>query len=171
MSSSELVQGSLSVRIASESDAMMLARLRYELRSSGRDVVENELTFLERCACWMQRRLELESSWKCWIAEWDQEPVGSVWVQLIEKIPNPITEGESYVYLTSFYVREQYRSKGIGAMLLSAAVAWSKSQKAHAVILWPTERSKPFYSRHGFVVADDVMQLSLSSKSSLSDRQ
>jgi GNAT superfamily N-acetyltransferase len=83
--------------------------------------------------------------------------VGSVWAQLIEKIPNPIAEPESYVYLTNFYVREQYRGKGVGAMLLSEVLEWGKSNNAHTVILWPTERSKPFYLRHGFSNADDVI--------------
>jgi GNAT superfamily N-acetyltransferase len=145
------------VRSASESDAVMLAQLRYELRSSLHEVVENDVTFIERCTTWMHERLQRGSYWKCWIAEWNQMPVGSVWAQLIEKIPNPIAEPESYVYLTNFYVREQYRGKGVGAMLLSEVLAWSKSNNAHTVILWPTERSKPFYLRHGFLNAEDVI--------------
>jgi hypothetical protein len=102
----------IEVRIASESDAVMLAGLRYELRSSLHEVVENEAAFVERCATWMEQRLRQESHWKCWIAETNQIPVGSVWAQLIEKIPNPIAEPECYVYLTNFYVREEYRGKG-----------------------------------------------------------
>jgi len=145
------------VRSASESDAVMLAQLRYELRSSLHGVVENEVAFIERCTSWMQERLRRGSCWKCWIAEWNQMPVGSVWAQLIEKIPNPIAKPESYVCLTNLYVREQYRGKGVGAMLLSEVLAWSKSNNAHTVILWPTERSKPFYLRHGFSNADDVI--------------
>jgi GNAT superfamily N-acetyltransferase len=154
----------IEVRIASETDAMMLAGLRYELRSSLHEVVENEAAFVERCATWMEQRLRKESHWKCWIAETNQIPVGSVWAQLIEKIPNPIAEPECYVYLTNFYVREEYRGKSIGAKLLSAVLAWSKSNDAYTVILWPTERSRPFYLRHGFSKADNLMELAIKSK-------
>lgn len=152
------------VRIASESDAVILARLRYELRSSLREVVENEVTFVERCTTWMKQRLSSGGDWKCWIAEWNQIPIGSVWVQLIEKIPNPMAEPECYVYLTNFYVREEYRGHGVGAKLLSTALAWSNSKSAETVILWPTERSEPFYLRHGFSTADDLMQLAIKSE-------
>src|ERR1041385_7217295 len=152
------------VRIASESDAAMLAGLRYELRSSLHEVVETDAAFIKRCANWMEQRLRKESHWKCWIAEANQIPVGSIWAQLIEKIPNPIAEPECYVYLTNFYVREEYRGKGIGAKLLSVVVAWSESNDAYTVLLWPTERSKPFYLRHGFSNADNLMELAIKSE-------
>jgi GNAT superfamily N-acetyltransferase len=146
------------IRVASVSDALLLAKLRWELRSSFHQVTENDAAFLERCASWMQERLRSGSRWQCWIAEWRKAPVGSVWAQLVEKIPNPISEPEYYVYLTNFYVREQYRDKGIGSMLLSTIIAWSRSNNAESIILWPTERSKPFYVRHGFLTAEELMQ-------------
>ena len=154
-----MTETKVQVRLACEADALMLARLRYEFRSEFHDLIETEESFVERCAAWMQEHLSPESHWKCWIAEWQQVPVGNVWAQLVEKIPNPLAESEHYVYLTNFYVREEYRSKGVGSMLLSAALAWSRSKNAHTVILWPTERSKPFYSRNGFSQTDKLMQL------------
>ena len=149
------------VRLASGADALTLARLRYEFRSSIREVVEGDEAFVERCAAWMQERLRPESDWKCWIAECEQTTVGNVWAQLVEKIPNPVVESECYVYLTNLYVREELRRHGIGAMLLSAALAWSRSVQVQTVILWPTERSKPFYVRHGFSQAHELMQLAI----------
>ena len=55
----------------------------------------------------------------------------------------------------------EHRSKGVGAKLLGAALEWSREMKAELVLLWPTERSKPLYARHGFVPADDFMELVL----------
>jgi hypothetical protein len=46
-------------------------------------------------------------------------------------------------------------------MLLSTALAWAKTNEVHLVILTPTERSKPLYSRHGFSDAHDLMQLGI----------
>jgi len=149
------------VRLASASDALALARLRYEFRSSMREVVERDDAFVERCGTWMQEHLRPESGWKCWIAEFEQAAVGNVWAQRVEKIPNPVAESECYLYLTNLYVREELRRHGIGSMLLSAALAWSRSVQVQAVILWPTERSKLFYVRHGFSEAHELMQLKI----------
>ncbi|HEX6716588.1 MAG TPA: GNAT family N-acetyltransferase [Pyrinomonadaceae bacterium] len=154
----------IQIRLASESDASTLARLRWDLRSSFHNVLENDAMFLERCAAWMQERLHKDSNWKCWIAEWQATAVGNVWAQLIEKIPNPIAEPEQFVYLTNFYVAEEHRGKGVGTMLLTAVLDWSKNSNAEAVILWPTERSKPLYARHGFTFPDDWMRLKIEIK-------
>lgn len=149
------------VRVASVDDAEVLAQLRFELRSSFHSVDESEAEFVARCAAWMRERLRNDASWQCWIAELDSIAIGSVWVQLIEKIPNPIAEPESYAYLTNFFVREEYRGKGAGTMLLTEALAWSRSKDAEVILLRPTERSKPLYLRHGFAPADDFMELVL----------
>jgi len=145
------------VRIATQSDAPLLARLRYELRSSPNPVTEKEEEFIERCTAWMRDRLHTASLWKCWIAEYDEEPVGNAWAQLIEKIPNPGSEAEHFVYLTNFYVRQKYRDRGIGSRLLSAILDWAKTNDVHTIILWPRERSRPLYFRHGFSDADELI--------------
>jgi GNAT superfamily N-acetyltransferase len=152
----------IEIRLASQSDAATLARLRYELRSSFHEVVENEEIFLARCSAWMNERLR-QGNWQCWIAEQQSIAVGAVWAQLVEKIPNPVAEPEHYVYLTNFYVREQYRDQGLGSKLLAAVLDWARSKNAETVILWPTERSKPFYLRHGFSFAGDSMEFMIKS--------
>jgi len=154
----------IEIRLASESDAETLARLRYKLRSASHEVIENEETFLARCAAWMNERLRQGSCWQCWIAEQQSVAVGAVWAQLVEKIPNPIAEPEHYVYLTNFYVREAYRDQGLGSRLLTAVLDWARRNNAQMIILWPTERSKSFYLRHGFSFVDDAMTLSIKSK-------
>ena len=165
----------LAIRLASEDDAATLARLRWELRSESHAIIENEEAFLARCDSWMSERLRKGTQWQCWIAEQQATTLGAVWAQLIEKIPNPVAEPEYYVYLTNFYVREGYRGHGIGSRLLAAVLEWSASKHAERVILWPTERSKSFYLRHGFSFADDLMELRIESPvdrdSSVSDLQ
>ncbi|HSE16384.1 MAG TPA: GNAT family N-acetyltransferase [Pyrinomonadaceae bacterium] len=149
------------IRLATESDAMLLAKLRYEFRASFHDVIEQDASFVDRCSAWMQERLRADTHWKCWIAECGQTAVGNVWAQLVEKIPNPIAEPEQYVYVTNFYLRAEHRGQGIGSKLFCAVLDWRRSQSVHTVILWPTERSKSFYSRHGFSMADNIMQLKI----------
>jgi len=151
----------IKIRVATESDAPVLARFRYELRSSAKEMIESEGEFNERCIRWMVSRLHSGSGWRCWIAECEEKPVGNIWSQLVEKLPNPASETEYYVYVTNFYVREEYRGKVIGTRLLSEALTWAKTNNAHTAILWPRERSKSLYLRHGFTTADDLMQLAI----------
>jgi GNAT superfamily N-acetyltransferase len=158
----------VTVRLATPDDPALLAKLRFDLRASLHELREDEAAFVERCASWMRERLGpgrvepgRDGRWRCWIAEREGALVGSVWVQLIEKIPNPIGAPESYVYLTNFYVQPDHRSHGIGSQLLEAALSWSRSNNAELVLLWPTELSKTLYERHGFVSADDFMELVL----------
>ena len=152
----------INVRLATAADARELAQSRYDFRSAKGPAQENEVEFVERCALWMKERLREGSPWRCWIAEQEeQEPVGHLWAQLIEKIPNPASELEHHAYITNFYVREGARGSGIGTMLLSAALDWCRAGEVHAVILWPTERSRPLYLRHGFAVREDLLELIL----------
>ena len=149
------------VRSATPDDAALLARLRFDLRASLHELREDESEFIARCTRWMSERLNNDGRWRCWIAEREGTVIGGVWVQLIEKIPNPIAAPECYVYLTNFFVQPEHRRAGVGAQLLDAALSWSKSNNAELVLLWPTERSKTLYVRHGFVPADDFMELVL----------
>ena len=149
------------IRLAAPDDAALLAKLRFDLRASLHELREDEAVFVERCTRWMRERLSERGAWRCWIAERDETVTGAVWVQLIEKIPNPIAAPECYVYLTNFYVQPEDRGQGIGSQLLAEVLSWSRSNNAELVLLWPTEQSKSLYLRHGCVVADDFMELVL----------
>jgi GNAT superfamily N-acetyltransferase len=105
----------VAIRLASAADALILARLRYDFRSSLDQIREDEEVFIERCRRWMQERLQDDSPWRCWIAELQGTPVGNIWAQLIEKIPNPVSEPEYHIYITNFYVRDDWRGKGIAS--------------------------------------------------------
>jgi len=149
------------IRKATSADAVALASLRYEFRCSLGATCESEEGFLARCLVWMQSRLAESDAWHCWLAEIEQGPVGHLWVGLIEKIPNPAIEAEYHAYITNFYLRESSRGYGIGSKLLDAALTWIRERDVHAVILWPTKRSRPLYERHGFAVRNDLMELFL----------
>jgi len=152
------------IRQASVSDAEVLATLRYNLRSSGNRASEDEASFLERCTLWMQERLQSNNSWMCWIAEREQRAVGSLWAQLIEKIPNPNSEPENLLYFTNFYVRNDCRGSGIGSQLFTSALAWAQTKNVQVAILWPSERSVSFYLRHGFSASADLMELKIETR-------
>lgn len=147
------------IRLATDSDARALAALRYALRSSTGIATEPESEFLPRCADWMEAHLKLRNAWQCWVAEAGGELVGALWLQLVEKIPNPRSEPEHHGYITNFYVQPSARGRGIGSQMLRAALKFCESGDVHAVILWPTDQSRTLYERHGFAVREDIMEL------------
>jgi GNAT superfamily N-acetyltransferase len=107
----------------------------------------------------MEDHLREGKLWHCWVAEENERLIGAVWLQLVEKIPNPRAEAEQHAYLTNFYVSESARGRGLGSRLLRAIIEWCESRDVHAIILWPTERSRSLYRRHGFAVREDIMEL------------
>ena len=147
------------IRAAGADDAELLARLRYEFRASFGRVEEPEADFLPRCERWIRDRLKAGGPWNAWLAEHDGSPAGTVWLQWIEKIPNPVAELEWHGYITNLYVREEFRGNQLGTALLETALGACRARGVDAVILWPTPRSRTLYQRHGFTIRDDVMLL------------
>lgn len=152
-----------SVRAATSADAHALARLRYDFRAAINEPTEDHASFVARCAYWMALRLEPESAWHCWVLEQEGSVVGQLWLQVIEKIPNPAAELEQHAYITNVYVRPESRGSGAGQQLLEAALHYCRAARIDAVILWPTERSRTLYARNGFAVPADLLELSLDS--------
>jgi GNAT superfamily N-acetyltransferase len=148
----------LAVRLAAPADAAALARLRYAFRAELDPSSEDEASFLRRCERWMAERLGGTGAWRCWVAEEGGAPVGTVWLQIIEKLPNPVGESECHGYVSSFYVVPSHRSAGVGSALLSACLGECERRQTDAVFLWPTPRSRPLYERHGFIVRDDFLE-------------
>jgi len=147
------------VRLATARDAPVLAGLRYEFRTALEPDVAPEAGFHERCAAWMDARLPLGEVWRCWLAEdGAAAPLGMVWVQFLEKLPNPVHEPEVHAYLTSFYVRPAARNQGVGSALLEAALAACGAREVDSVFLWPTPLSRVLYLRHGFTERAGVLE-------------
>jgi GNAT superfamily N-acetyltransferase len=166
----------LIIRPARLDEVHELARLRYTLRSRNRQPadadtrqdIESESDFLERCTVWMREALQ-RSNWRCWVAERDRSLIGALWLQVIKKIPNPSAESESFVYITNFFVNESARGQGIGSAVLEEALKWCKEQAIHTVILWPTEKSRSLYQRHGFKVTPDLLEFAIETVNHQSD--
>jgi GNAT superfamily N-acetyltransferase len=153
------------IRAATAADATILTQLRYELRTGIAPEVTPEAGFHERCAEWMVARLPWTDVWRCWLAEDEAgQALGVVWVQFLEKLPNPVGEPGLHAYLTGFYVREAARNRGVGTALLAAALAACEERGIDTVLLWPTARSRALYLRHGFGEQSGILTLRMSVK-------
>jgi len=145
------------VRPAGRDDAGVLAELRYAFRSEMDPPTEPVAAFIERATAWLADRLE-RGIWTAWIAAAGEQPVGLVLVQLVEKVPNPVTEPESLGYVSSLYVRPPWRGQGAGGRLLATALEFCHRHGVDTVVLWPSPRSIPLYERHGFRRRGEVME-------------
>lgn len=146
------------IRRAVLDDAPALADLRYRFRAEMGTPVEDRTRFLARCQAWMGDRLRTGGAWSCWLAARTGETAGAVWLQLLEKIPNPVGEPELHGYLSSLFVDPAHRGRGLGSALIEACLAACQARGVDAVFLWPTPSSRPLYRRHGFDVRDDLLE-------------
>ena len=103
--------------------------------------------------------------WRCWVAEHEGTIAGHLWLQTIDKIPNPVAGHENHAYITNVFVTENLRGNGIGQRLMDAALAFCREMGVDSVILWPTAGSRTLYARNGFAVADDIMKPDLAEQS------
>jgi ribosomal protein S18 acetylase RimI-like enzyme len=146
--------GEFRIRRAVPADAPMLARLRYDFRQELDPVEEPEDLFLRRCTDWMSGRLQPGGTWRCFVAMHREHMVGTLWLQEIEKLPNPVGHPERHGYVSSVYVIPESRDLGIGSALLQACAADAGARGLDALFLWPSDRSRPLYHRHGFEAGD-----------------
>jgi predicted N-acetyltransferase YhbS len=148
----------IEIRAATSGDAGTLADLRWEFRNALYPATESRERFAARCAVWMRRELQDGRAWNAWVAIDDDVVVGQVWLQIVQKIPNPIDEGEQLAYLSNLYVKPSARG-GTGTRLLQTALDACRATHVDRVVLWPSPRSVSLYLRHGFSRGGDVMEL------------
>jgi GNAT superfamily N-acetyltransferase len=147
------------IRTADTGDAAILAALRYQFRAELDVPTERRDPFEERMRAWWARRES--GQWRAWIALDGDEPVGEVFLQIVEKLPNPVAEPERLGYITSLFVTPAHRNASVGGALLDCALDDCRSAGLDTVVLWPSTRSRPLYRRRGFVDRGDVMELPL----------
>jgi ribosomal protein S18 acetylase RimI-like enzyme len=131
-----------------------LARLRWDFRLEHGTPAS---TTFERFAEEFQGFAEeaLAGSWRVWVADDGAALVGCVWLQLVEKVPHP-SRGRwqrPLGYVTNMYVAPEQRNAGIGRRLLDEALGFASERGVDGVVVWPTDRSIPFYRRAGFDAA------------------
>src|SRR3954452_11330162 len=144
------------IRVATADDAEELARLRFAFRTEWRPATEPETEFLNRCTLWMRERL-MAGRWRCWVAVAGGRLVGTIWLQVIEKLPNPADEPELHGYVSSVYVAPELRNRGVGTALVTACLDACNELELDAVFLWSTPDSRRLYQRHGFDLRDDLL--------------
>jgi GNAT superfamily N-acetyltransferase len=134
------------IRIAGPADGPAVAALRRAWTAEDHGDVADpdyEARFLD----WYERESDRRISW---LAEASGEPVGMMNLAIFERMPRPGRETGTWGYLANAFVLGPYRNQGIGALLLTALLAYADGQGYVRVVLRPSERAVPFYLRAGF---------------------
>ena len=94
------------------------------------------------------------------IAECGGRICGHLFLQMIDKMPNPDPrEPEHLAYLTSFFVEPDLRDRGVGAALMQQLEAFAqRSDVEKILIVGTTPRSRSLYARRGYQSAPDLLQ-------------
>jgi GNAT superfamily N-acetyltransferase len=141
------------IRPAMPDDAAELARLRWEFRIEvGTPATRSRAAFDAEMETFAREMVANDGAWRAWVADDGGRLLGCVWLQLVEKVPHPSRSRRErpIAYVTNMYVEPDRRDRGLGRELLDVAVTFARESGADGVLLWPSERSRPFYERAGF---------------------
>jgi GNAT superfamily N-acetyltransferase len=157
----------LVIRQAGVRDIAALARMRCDdsmedapqsARSPGS--AQAFVEFGEGFAAFVERALA-SGRWVIWVAEDNGQVVAQLYVQVVEKLPRPGRLVARWGYATAAYSLAAFRNRGNGSLLLRRVAEWAEEQGLEFLLLWPSDRSAPFYERAGFSRSPDALELHL----------
>ena len=141
------------IRRAEHADLAAIVQLRREwTREEHGDIADPG--FEENLAAWFAREWSRRI---IWLAEVAGHPAGMMNLAIYERMPRPGRALSRWGYLGNVFVPAEYRNRGIGSRLVSAALNYADQNGFVRVVLSPAERSIPLYERAGFGSADALM--------------
>lgn len=154
--------GATRIRPARTTDADDLARLRHALYAEHDRAKEPLEAYTTRFAGFVHDVLASDA-WRIWVAELEARIVATMWLQLVERVPRPGEDRGALPvgYLTNVFVEPELRDGGLGSRMLEEIITWARGRGVEEIIVWPSERSYPFYERAGFSRTPDPLVLYL----------
>jgi len=137
------------VRLGGPDDIGATASLRWRWRveeGSERPAVSLE-AFTSALGEWLADHAETH---RTFVAEVEGEVVGIGWLAVVHRIPGPEVWDRRAGLVQALYVVPEARDQGVGGALLAAMVDHAKAIGLQYLGVHPSERSVPFYRRHGF---------------------
>lgn len=141
----------ITYRIATIDDLPALADLRSALwaEDAHDPPIVDRAEYRRELARLVAPRLE-HGELVAWVAADDGTLVASMFITRVPKVPKPSKLVDSYGYVSGVFTQTTHRNQGIGSELLRRVQAWALEQDLEFLVLWPSERSVPFYARAGF---------------------
>ena len=89
--------------------------------------------------------------------EEDGQIVAQLVVQLVPLVPRPCRAQDVLGLITDNYTSPEYRSRGIGRVLLERATHWARDKDLELLVVWPSDRAADWYKRNGFQPDEAVL--------------
>lgn len=146
-------------RKANEQDLETLATLRWQLweEDGSADARTDFKAFKQTYIAWCREQVRL-TALSLWVAVFNEEIVGTLYVQWVRKIPKPSKTNDRFGYVSGFFVTAEYRNRGVGTGLLEQAQTEATKADAEFLLAWPSDNSRPLWHRVGYVSNDSVTQ-------------
>jgi GNAT superfamily N-acetyltransferase len=152
------------IDLASSEDVDELARLRHALYDEYGDADLPFTQYLPAFRAFAVTALA-DRRWRAWVAREDGRIVATMWMQVVERVPQPIGAGggRPIGYLTNAYVDRQHRNEGLGSRMLTEIRDWAQAEGVGTILCWPApgEDAERFYARAGFGRDGGPMTLNL----------
>lgn len=148
--------GTVDVRLArvAELPAVAGLRWRWELENHpAPDIVRAEFT--RRFVDWAQRNT---GSHRCLVAVRDGTVIGMAWLAVTPRVPTPRSAERASGDLQSVYLVPAERADGVGARLVTTALALARDSGLERVTVHSSSRAVTVYARNGFAVSPKLLQ-------------
>ena len=144
------------VRQPTIADLAVLVEMRREFTFEDNGGGEFDPEYEARCEAFLIDAIHGDR-WRIWLAEDEGEVVSHVYVGLVDRVPRPVVQRRRWAYMTNVYTRPAYRGRGVGGRIVEEIRQWALEADVELMIVWPSDESRPFYAREGFVEASEAM--------------
>ena len=153
--------GDIGVRLATPGDLRVLSELQWRWRVeewAGAPSVDRG-AFDEAMRSWGSERLL--RSHAVFLAMDGTDAVGMAWLTPVERVPTPMRLVRRLGLVESVFVRPEVRGVGVGSLLIDRLVGEARRLGFDHLLVHPSDRSVPFYRRHGFAGEGYFLQMQL----------
>jgi ribosomal protein S18 acetylase RimI-like enzyme len=150
----------MNIKIIKESNPEKIKAFVFNLRKYEKNF-DNDLIVskgsIEKMLKWMERVLNKKNSF-LFVAKDKVNLVGYIF-GWIEKRSKNYWKTNKYGYICDLFVKEEFRNRGIGKLLLRKAEDWFKDKGISKIFLdvYFDNPAKEFYRRQGYYIIDSKM--------------
>ncbi|WP_246281105.1 GNAT family N-acetyltransferase [Saccharibacillus qingshengii] len=154
----------LIMRTARTDDIGQLAEMRYDSTIENHPELtitdEQQRDYTDEMHEFLEEAIGSEH-WVVWLAEYGEEIVGHVYLEMVRKVPRPGRTTKPFIYMTNVYTRPQHRGLGIGSRLAQVVEQWARELDHDFIMVWPSGRGEEFYTKNGYSACSVPMELKL----------
>lgn len=140
--------GTLKYRFADTNDLDLLVQLRLDFIEADRENEQYDI-IKENCYSYFQTSLQ-NGFCDVILAEAEEIIVGTGIVFYYNSVPSTFNITGKNAYVTSMYVKEEYRRKGIATTMLKKLIDVSNKKGYPIIMLNASEMGKALYKKFGF---------------------